>query len=269
MNDVDKARVQAHFSRSLSTYRDAAQVQTAMADALMAALAEVSPRRDFSRIIELGCGDGLLSARIEERLEYQQLTLVDIVPACAAYHARRRHAVFIAGDMEAMALPDAELIMAGAALQWAADLPGLCRRLYRALTADGLLAFSTFGPENLREISALRGPVLAYPSLGELIALLEAHDFAVLYAREQRSVLRFPSALAVLRHLRETGVNGVKPDRPWTRQALREFAERYQERFTLDDGQLSLSYHPLWLVAQKGRGGAVAPGKRRLGENKR
>ena len=211
MNEVDKIRVQAHFSRSLSTYRQAAQVQSAMADALMAALAEVTPRRDFPRILELGCGDGLLSTRIEEQLRYQQLTLVDIVPACAAYHSQRRNASFLAGDMEDMALPAADLVMAGAALQWARDLPALLRRIGSALAPDGMLAFSSFGPANLREIKALTGRSLAYLSMSELITMLEMANFAVLCTREQHSVMTFSTPLAVLRHLRETGVNGVRP----------------------------------------------------------
>ena len=267
MNEVDKIRVQAHFSRSLSTYRQAAQVQSAMADALMAALAEVTPRRDFPRILELGCGDGLLSARIEEQLRYQQLTLVDIVPVCAAYHSQRRNASFLAGDMEDMALPAADLVMAGAALQWARDLPALLRRIGGVLAPDGMLAFSSFGPENLHEIKALTGRSLAYLSMSELITMLEMANFAVLCAREQHSVMTFSTPLAVLRHLRETGVNGVRAERPWTRQALRNFTERYQEQFSLADGQLPLTYHPLWIVAQKRRadgGGcaaaSVAPG---------
>ncbi|NLE53515.1 MAG: hypothetical protein GX617_01140, partial [Lentisphaerae bacterium] len=47
----------------------------------------------------------------------------------------------------------------------------------------------------------------------------------------------------------------------------RNFTERYQEQFSLADGQLPLTYHPLWIVAQKRRadgGGcaaaSVAPG---------
>jgi malonyl-CoA O-methyltransferase len=270
LDEVDKVRVQAHFSRSLSTYRQAAQVQSAMAAELMAALAEVTPRRDFPRILELGCGDGLLSGHIEEQLRYQQLTLVDIVPDWAACHCRRRNAAFVAGDMEDMPLPDADLVMAGAALQWARDLPALLRRISAVLAPAGLLAFSTFGPENLREIKALTGRALVYPSMSELIAMLEMAGYAVLCARERLSVLTFPAPLAVLRHLRETGVNGVKTERPWTRQDLRNFTERYQGQFSLADGQLPLTYHPLWIVAQKRRdddgstAGGVAPGTKEL-----
>jgi len=258
LNEVDKVRVQAHFSRSLSTYRQAAQVQAAMADTLLAALAEVTPRRDFPRILELGCGDGLLSACIEQRLQYQQLTLVDIVPACAACHCQRRKAVFMAGDMEAMLLPEADLVMAGAVLQWARDLPALLQRIGNALTPDGLLVFSSFGPDNLREIKALTGHSLVYPSMSDVITMLEMANYAVLCAREQLSVLSFPTPLAVLRHLRETGVNGIRAERPWTRRALRDFTERYQEHFSLADGQLPLTYHPLWIVAQKRSGQASA-----------
>ena len=251
MSDVDKTRLQAQFARSLTTYRQAAQVQAMMAETLMAALAETTAIRHFPRILELGCGDGLLTSRIEETLSYGQLTLVDIVPACADRHRHRRHARFVPGDMETMPLPEADLALAGAAFQWAADLPGLLRRLQRLLSRDGLLAFSTFGPDNFREIAALTGRSLPYPSLADLVALLQASHFTVLMAREEHRALLFPNAEAVLVHLRETGVNGVKQGKAWTRQTLKDFSERYRQNHAGADGRLPLTYHPLWVVAQK------------------
>lgn len=259
MSDVDKTRLKARFARGLATYRQAAHVQAMMAGTLMDALAAVRPERHFWRILELGCGDGLLTSRIEETLSYGQLTLVDIVPACADCHCHRPRAQFTPGDMETMPLPEADLVLAGAVFQWAADLPGLLRRLQRLLSRDGLLAFSTFGPDNLREIAALTGRSLSYSSLADLVALLQASQFTVLAAREEHRVLFFPNATAVLEHLRDTGVNGVKSGKPWTRHVLRDFSERYQQDYAGADGRVPLSYHPLWIVAQKNPSAPAAP----------
>ncbi len=251
MNEVDKRRLQTRFSRSQKTYRRAALVQTRMADALIGSLTELLPQKHFQHVLELGCGEGLLTDRIEECLHFQRLTLVDIVADFAECHQHRKNAVFLAGDMENMPLPEADLVLAGASFQWADNLPVLLARLQSLLPAGGILAFSTFGPENLLEIAALTGCSLSYPSLQELIALLTGNRFSVLMSLEERICLTFPSPLDALRHLRETGVNGLKSDRAWNRQCLGKFAQDYRQSFSPQDGQYPLSYHPIWIIAEK------------------
>ncbi len=255
MTDIDKRKLQNQFSRSLKTYRQAALVQKQMATSLLAGLNEVVPRKHFACILELGCGDGLLTGQIEEQLSYRQLFLVDIVAKCADFHSNRQNASFVSGDMEAINLPEADLILAGAALQWAVDLPGLIKRLYAIAKDEGILAFSSFGPNNLPEIAALTGRSRYYPSLTELVALLQKNHFSVLLGQEEQRVLAFPTPLAVLRHLRETGVNGIKTAKTWTGKDLLDFSHRYCQHFSLQDGCVSLSYHPLWIVARKCRQG--------------
>lgn len=94
MNEVDKRRIELRFSRSQKTYRRAALVQTRMADSLISALDELLQQRHLQHILELGCGDGLLTDRIEERLHFQRLTLVDLVADFAKYHQHRRNTFF-------------------------------------------------------------------------------------------------------------------------------------------------------------------------------
>jgi len=222
-----------------------------MADALISALAELVPQRLFPHILELGCGEGLLSDRIEKYLCFQHLTLVDIAAGFAECHRRRQNAVFLAGDMETMQLPEADLVLAGAVFQWAVNLPGLLARIYRLLPQGGILAFSTFGPGNLREIAALTGRSLSYPALNELISMLEEQQFSVLMSREEQVLLTFPTPVDALRHLQETGVNGMKPGRAWTRQRLDQFFQDYRQVFQRRDGRYPLSYHPIWIIAEK------------------
>ena len=251
MNEVDKRRIELRFIRSQKTYRRAALVQTRMADALICALNELLPQRHFQHILELGCGDGMLTDRIEERLHFQRLNLVDLVADFAKYHQHRRNTFFLAGDMENMSLPAADLVLAGAALQWAVNLPKLVARLQSLLQPGGILAFSTFGPENLLEIATLTGRSLSYPTLQELIALLTDNHFSILLSMEERMQLTFSDPLDVLRHLRETGVNGLKAERLWNRKCLEKFSRDYRENFCQQDEQYPLSYHPIWIIAEK------------------
>jgi malonyl-CoA O-methyltransferase len=59
----------------------------------------------------------------------------------------------------------------------------------------------------------------------------------------------FPDALALLKHLRDTGVNGAASQN-WTARDLKDFETRYRQRFGTPRG-LPLTYDPVWVIAQK------------------
>ena len=119
------------------------------------------------------------------------------------------------------------------------------------LNRGGYLAFTTFGPETLREVSALTGGGLAYRTAKELNVLLEANGFEVLAAREELLTPEFDSPLDVLKSLKATGVTAVSPAEPWSRRRLAAFSEAYTGNFRLPNGKVPLTYHPIALVAGK------------------
>ena len=128
-----------------------------------------------------------------------------------------------------------------AVFHWLDDPAGLLERLAAALREGGLLAFTTFGPDNLREVAAVGRRGLRYRSIDEVAALLERH-YRILHRWESREVLRFSSPRRVLEHLRRTGANGLERA-GWTRGVLRAFESEYRERFGTGD-EVTLTYHP-------------------------
>jgi malonyl-CoA O-methyltransferase len=62
----------------------------------------------------------------------------------------------VCGDMEALPLADhsLEMVWSNLALQWCNDLPATFVELHRVLKVDGLLMFSTLGPDTLKELKA-------------------------------------------------------------------------------------------------------------------
>ena len=69
-------------------------------------------------------------------------------------------------------------------------------------------------------------------------------------AEEESIVLDFPSAIEVLRHLRHTGVNGITRT-SWTPARLARFSDEYLLRFGTSDGNVTLTYHPVYLIARR------------------
>lgn len=252
MANIDKQLVQKRFARSVDTYHEAAAIQRSMAETLLdqLALATCGERR-FDRILEAGCGSGMLTDLLESRLEYRKLYLIDLVPEWEQFHRGRRAAEFFAADIETMVLPEnLSLAVANAVFQWVEEFEALLIRLHAALAPGGILAFTTFGPENLREIAALTGRGLSYRALSGLHELL-APGFEILACHEELVTLEFSSVRDILRHLKATGVTASGGRSRWTRSTLAAFEADYTARFQSGNRMLPLTYHPIILIAGK------------------
>lgn len=252
MANIDKQLVQTRFARSVATYHEAAEIQREMAETLLDQLAlATGGERRFDRILEAGCGSGMLTDLVESRLEYQKLYLIDLVPEWERFHRGRRAAEFRAADIETMPLPEAlSLVIANAVFQWVEDLAALLIRFHAALETGGILAFTTFGPENLREIAALTGSGLSYRALSGLHELL-APGFDILACHEELITLEFSTVREILRHLKATGVTASGGRSRWTRSTLAAFEADYSARFRSGNRMLPLTYHPITLIARK------------------
>ena len=157
---------------------------------------------------------------------------------------------FLPCDAETLDFPQGtDLITSCSTLQWFADTERFFARCHHFLSDGGILAFSTFGKKNMREIHTLTGHGLEYFSLEELKALLSSR-FEVLYAEEEIVSLPFGTPLEVLQHLRQTGVTGTEK-RVWTRGRLQSFCEEYIRMYGKDDRSVSLTYHPIYVIARK------------------
>ncbi|MCP4401577.1 MAG: malonyl-ACP O-methyltransferase BioC [bacterium] len=251
-----KQRVQTSFQKRLYSYNQHAEVQTRMAEELIDRLQQV-PQRRFDAVLEIGCGSGVLTERFLKSFRSMSFHANDIVEGCEkiAYDIFRQYPEqgefqFLAGDIEQLeALPvDLDLIVSNATFQWLEDFNGFLTRIKAHLKKDGVLAFSTFGPQNLREIRVITGNSLTYLSFREVEARLQQH-FQRVSCSEELVSLEFSSPRKVLKHLRLTGVNGVSKQH-WTKTDLHNFEWRYRECFEDLNGQVPLSYHPILCVAK-------------------
>jgi len=99
----------------------------------------------FQRALDLGCGTGLVAEALRENCG--TITGVDLSPAMAA--AARRKGVYqevVVGDLTdfVVAQPEGscDLVIAGDAFVYLADLAPVCAAVGRALAPDGLFAFT-------------------------------------------------------------------------------------------------------------------------------
>ena len=252
MNVPTIDRVQRSFSRSFSSYHDRASQQAKIAEHLLQEMRASGTPQNFASALEFGCGTGHLTHRINTAFEFAQFAVNDLSPE-AAKTARDVGAEFLCGDAEAVQWPDQpDLIVSASMIQWLNDPLEFLRRVAHALASGGWLAVSGFGPDQYRELanvgSAAQAPGLctADEMAGAIDSLME-----IMSCGERVSTLHFASPKKVLRHLRDTGVNG-RAQKVWTKSSLAEFSEQYVMRFGTEKG-VPLTYNPTWIIAHKRR----------------
>jgi len=253
---INKQLVRDRFYRTLRSYNGQAVVQKAMARELSEIICQQEPGRSFERILEVGSGSGSFMAELLCRCNVESYYANDLVEESRTslegildrFSVGEFH--FLAGDIERLApLPSSlDLVASNATLQWLNDLDQFFKKISDHLKPGGRLAFTTFGPSNMREISLIEGVGLSYYTLREL-ELLASRYFEISVSREETLRMEFPSPEAMLHHIRQTGVNGLLRC-SWTKSRYLHFLAEYRRLFSSEHG-VYLTYHPLYCCMKK------------------
>ncbi|MET0249220.1 MAG: methyltransferase domain-containing protein [Sphingobium sp.] len=230
MTSGRKQRISEAFGAAAGRYDDHAGPQR-FAAALVAELAYRQKPGGVMRILEVGCGTGLLTRDIQARWPAAELIVTDLSPAMVA---RAGQGAMVAGtflpmDGESPPFegPWFDLIVSSLAFQWFDDLAGACDRLVGLLRPGGSLIFSTMGAGSFARWRAaharceLSTGIPAYPDLGAIRAMLAHHADA--FAFDEEVPLLCGGARGLLAHLK--GIGAIVADgarRPLSVARLRQ-----------------------------------------------
>ncbi|MDP6103399.1 MAG: malonyl-ACP O-methyltransferase BioC [Gammaproteobacteria bacterium] len=108
-------------------------------------------RPNNQTILDLGSGTGLLTDRILSRFPKSQIIIIDF-----AYNAllKNKAKTKICADTNKLPIKDnsVDIIVSSLMMQWCTDLNKFFVECFRVLKSDGLILFSTFGPDTLKEL---------------------------------------------------------------------------------------------------------------------
>lgn len=252
METIETKRIQACFTRALSSYDTQADAQQRISRKLASLLPQQAGAH-YRRMLEIGCGTGGFTKALKRQCSIDEWVLNDLCEECLEMTARLFPGFpprFIAGDAERVAFPGTfDLIASASVFQWIKQPEAFLHKLSELLVSQGTLLFSTFVPGNLHEVKELTGKGLTYPT-AEAVARWLSTDFHLLHQEEETIVLTFPTPLDVLRHLKATGVTATGNGR-WTKGQQDAFCRQYAEQFATADGRVTLTYRPLYIVAIK------------------
>lgn len=265
---IDKKRVRASFGRAAAGYDAAAVMQREV-------FARMFERLDLMKlapqtILDAGCGTGLGAMRLSERYKASHVLALDIAAPMLQIAANRRslfsrlawrsRQTFVCGDIETLPLRDGcvDMVWSNLAMQWCNDPDLTFRELHRTLRPDGLLMFSTFGPDTLME---LRAAADADPAHTHVSRFLDMHDIGDALVRAgfanpvmdaERFTLTYDDVLSLMRDLKAIGAHNATEGRRRGLEGksfLQRLAGNY-ERFR-HDGKLPATYEVVYGHAWK------------------
>ena len=249
---MDKKLIRKRFARAVPTYSKQATVQQQIAGKMARMINRYLPQSAHRNVLEVGCGTGLFTRSYLSRVQPDHLCLNDICPEVATCFddLPTDKVCFLPGDAEQLDFPGGQsLITSCSALQWFESPERFFQRCSQILVPGGYFSFSTFGKQNLKEISTLTGCGLPYLSLEELKKELDK-KYQIIYSKEELVQLSFESPTDILKHLKETGVTGIRRQQ-WTRSTLADFCTRYQDAYGRADRTVPLTYHPIYIIAKR------------------
>lgn len=257
MSQIDKRRARRSFERAAKDYDSVAVLQRELADRMIERLdyVRLAPRT----ILDLGAGTGYAIDALSRRYRGARVIALDFAQAMLLQARQRggwlRRPSCVCADAERIPLAEAtvDLIFSNATLQWCNDLPTVFRECLRILRPGGLLMFTTFGPDTLRELRdawsqvddhSHVSPFLDMHEVGDYLAAARFTDTVV---DAERLTLTYTQVSDLMRDLQTLGARNATSGRAraLTGRSRLGALERAYEMHR-HDGRLPASYEVLY-----------------------
>lgn len=267
---LDRPGIRESFDRASIRYDEAAVLQARVSDELVDRLAlfRLEPRV----VLDLGCGPGRATAALKRAYPQATILALDFAPGMLREAGRRMEGEGVRFERicaDALRLPIAaasvDLVFSSLMLQWCEPLQVAFTEVRRVLRPGGLLMFSTFGPDTLKELRA------AWSAVDEgmhVNRFMDMHDVGDAVMRAglsepvldlERMQLTYPDVLGLMRDLKAIGAHNVAIDRArglTPRTKLRRVEAAYEKERR--DGRLPATYEVVYGTAWGGSNRATA-----------
>lgn len=268
---LDKAKARRSFGRAAATYDATAVLQHEIGRRMIGRLdtMRISP----GVILDIGCGTGVGTEALMKRYPKARVVALDFALPMLERTRRRgrwlRRPRCVCGDLDHLPLADAsvDLVFANAALQWSTRPQAAFADIARILRPGGLLMFSSFGPDTLRELRAAWAEVDGGPHVHGFI---DMHHYGDMLMRAgladpvmdvERMTLTYRDPMQLMREIKVIGAGNASVGRArglLGRRRIEQVCAAY-ERFRDADGRLPVSYEVVhghaWVGSQRRQDG--------------
>ena len=236
---IDKARARASFGRAADTYDAAAILQKQVREEMLNRLdlVKINPQV----ILDAGCGTGAASHALQKRFAKSQVVSLDFALPMLQKTRSTSYQVgmlsqlksmfgvtnqsLLCADIESLPLANASIgfVWSNLAIQWCNDLDAALQEFHRVLQPEGLLMFSTFGPDTLRELRIATSQQSAdkggFTSVSRFIDMHDIGDalvragFSAPVLDVERFTLTYDDVKSVMRDLKSIGAHNATDGR--------------------------------------------------------
>ena len=247
---LDKARIRLSFDRASNTYDAAAVMQKLVREEMLNRLDLVSMQPRL--ILDAGCGTGHASKALMQKYPKARLLSLDLAMGMlhksqlmkGSLTQRIKQSLgfskqrFICADIEQLPFANAclDMVWSNLAIQWCNNLDATFSDMHRVLRTDGLLMFSTLGPDTLKELRAASGDddqvhVSRFIDMHDIGDALVRAGFATPVLDVERITLTYTDVIEVMRDLKSIGAHNAAEGRSRGlkgRGFLKQLTENYE-----------------------------------------
>lgn len=262
----DKNATRQYFEKLASNYDAAAFLQLEIAK-------RMGERLDYIKhqpkvVLDAGCGTGFITKDLLKRYPKSQVLALDIAlnmtRKTKALGGWLRKPKLICADAEAMPLkPESvDLVVSNLMIQWSNDLNKMFAGFHSVLAPNGLLLFSTLGPDTLKEMKE------SWASVDETLhtnAFVDMHEIgdALLKAGFINPVtdmelitMTYSNVGQLMKDIKQIGASNTESNSSkglMGKQKLKAFEQAY-EQFKTADGLYPASWEIIYGHAWVGEG---------------
>ena len=219
----DKLKMRQSFERAAAHYDAAAILQQEISKRLLERLDYI--KLQPARVLDVGAGTGISLTGLRQQYPVAQIYALDIARAMLLEARKkqgwlqrmRRPIQFITADAEKLPLADAsvDLLFSNLTLQWCLDLEQTFGEFRRVLKPGGLLMFTTFGPDTLKELRSCWSQVDGYTHVNNFIDMHVVGDalvrsrFAEPVMDMELVTMTYSDVPSIMRDLKTIGAHNV------------------------------------------------------------
>jgi len=177
---IDKRKARRSFDQASGSYDQVAQLQVEMGDRMLDRLNYI--RVEPKTILDMGSGTGVLADRLSREYRKSKVIAADFAHSMLQQTRKRgsmlRKLRCVCADAELLPLADdsVDLVVSNAMLQWCNKPDVVFQEWMRILKPGGLLMFTTFGPETLRELRQAWAEIDRLPHVNQFTDMHEIGD---------------------------------------------------------------------------------------------
>ena len=214
---IDRDLARRRFERAARTYGEAARLEGEVAARMLERLdyVKIAPRRI------LDAASGPPRGELGRRYPGARVVALDFSTGMLRAGKRRwfgKNPLLLCADLERLPLTDASIdfVWCNMALHWLPEPQRAFAELARVLGPEGLLMFSTLGPDTLKELRAAAGParVHAFTDMHDLGDMLVESGFSAPVMDMEMIEIDYAGKGSLLADLRASGQTSALAGRP-------------------------------------------------------